>query len=132
MSDPLTVAGGIAAGSVGVTLATMFPEATPGVMLFSLGGAALYVLTSEPHQIWKQAIFAIISFLGGVSFAVPMATIMAGVINSALSLLTPPVTIEVSPNIGALVAASISVAILLRILSKSKNGSFPRLDGGDE
>lgn len=90
------------------------------------------MLTSEPHQIWKQAIFAIISFLGGVSFAVPMATIMAGVINSALSLLTPPVTIEVSPNIGALVAASISVAILLRILSKSKNGSLPGLDGGDE
>jgi hypothetical protein len=87
------------------------------------------VLTSEPHQIWKQAVFAIISFLGGVSFAVPMATIMAGVINSALSLLTPPVTIEVSPNIGALVAASISVAILLRILSKSKNGSLPGLDG---
>jgi hypothetical protein len=53
-------------------------------------------------------------------------------INSALSLLTPPVTIEVSPNIGALVAASISVAILLRILSKSKNGSLPGLDGGDE
>ncbi|MDU4231987.1 MAG: putative holin [Klebsiella grimontii] len=51
MSDPLTVAGGFAAGTVGVTLATLFPEATPGVMLFSLGGAALYVLTSEPHQI---------------------------------------------------------------------------------
>lgn len=132
MSDPLTVAGGITAGSVGVTLATLFPEATPGVMLFSLGGAALYVLTSEPHQIWKQAIFAIISFLGGVSFSGPMAKIMAAIINAALSVLTPPVTIEVSPNIGALVAASISVAILLRILAKSKKGSLPGLDGGDE
>ena len=68
MSDPLTVAGGFAAGTVGVTLATLFPEATPGVMRFSLGGAALYVLTSEPHQIWKQAVFASMSFLGG-SFA---------------------------------------------------------------
>lgn len=33
MSDPLTVAGGFVAGTVGVTLATLFPEATPGVML---------------------------------------------------------------------------------------------------
>jgi hypothetical protein len=29
MSDPLTVAGGFAAGTVGVTLATLFPKPLP-------------------------------------------------------------------------------------------------------
>lgn len=128
MSDPLTVASGVAAGTMGVSIAALFPEATPGVMLFALMGSALYVLTSEPHQIWKQAIFAVISFLGGVSFSGPMAKIMAALLNSALSMLTPPVTVEVSPNIGALVASSIAVAILLRILAKSKNGKLPGME----
>lgn len=125
MSEPITIAGGAAAGTMGVTIAALFPEATPGVMLFSLMGAALYVLTSEPHQLWKQAIFAVISFLGGVAFSIPMAKIMAGIINSALSIMKPPVVIEVSPDIGALVASSIAVGILLRILAKSKNGKLP-------
>ena len=128
MSDPLTVAAGVAAGTTGATFATMFPEATPAVLLCALAGAAAYVLTTEEHKIWKQIVFALISFIGGVYFAVPMAKIMAGVINTALGLLHPPVSIEVPPSIGALVAASISVAILLRILSRSKRGKMPGLE----
>jgi len=69
-----------------------------------------------------------ISFVGGVFFSVPMAKILAGVINTTLGLLQPPVSIEVSPNIGALVSASISVAVLLRILAKSKRGKMPGLE----
>ncbi|GAB0828633.1 hypothetical protein ZA09F29_01580 [Escherichia coli] len=97
-------------------------------MLCALAGAAMYVLTSDPHQLWKQFLFAVISFVGGVFFSVPMAKILAGVINTALGLLQPPVSIEVSPNIGALVSASISVAVLLRILAKSKRGKMPGLE----
>jgi hypothetical protein len=67
-------------------------------------GAAAYVITAEERKIWKQVIFVLISFIGGVFFAVPMAKIMAGIINTAL------------------VAASISVAVLLRILSRTKRG----------
>ncbi|MDU1652720.1 MAG: putative holin [Leclercia adecarboxylata] len=128
MHDPLTIAGGVTSATIGVTFASMFPEATPGVMLGALSGAAMYVLTSDPHQFWKQFLFAVISFVGGVFFSVPMAKILAGVINAGLGLLKPPVVIEVSPNIGALVSASISVAVLLRILAKSKRGKMPGLE----
>lgn len=127
MSEPITIAGGVTAAAVGVTFASLFPEATPTVMLGSLAGTALYVLTSDPHQLWKQAIFAIISFIGGVFFSVPMAKIMAALVNAALGTLTPPASIEVSPTVGAIVSASISVAVLLRILRKSKTGSVPGL-----
>lgn len=129
MSDPITTAAGVTAGSVGITFASMFPEATPAVMLCALAGASMYVLTSEPHPLWKQILFALISFMGGVFFSEPMAKIMAGVINTALGLLRPPVSIEVSPNVGALVAASISITILLRILSRSKKAKLPGLEG---
>ncbi|MEH0017423.1 putative holin, partial [Citrobacter portucalensis] len=83
MSEPITIASGVTSATVGITFATMFPEATPGVMLCALAGAAMYVLTSEPHQLWKQMLFAVISFMGGVFFSVPMAKILAGVINTA-------------------------------------------------
>jgi len=74
MSETFTIVGvGLTSSSVGVTFATLFPEATPAVMLGSLAGTALYVLTSDPHQLWKQAIFALISFISGVFFSVPMA-----------------------------------------------------------
>ena len=88
----------------------------------------MYVLTSEPHQLWKQMLFAVISFMGGVFFSVPMAKILAGVINAGLGVLQPPVSIEVSPNVGALVSASISVAVLLRIVAKSRRGKMPGLE----
>ncbi|MFW0973702.1 putative holin [Leclercia pneumoniae] len=66
MYDPLTTTAGLAAGGAGLSFAAMFPEATPSVMLCALTGAALYVLTGENHQFWKQVVFALISFVGGV------------------------------------------------------------------
>ena len=111
------------------TFATMFPEATPAVMLCSLAGAALYVLSSEDHKIWKQILFALISFIGGVYCAGTASEIIAALINAALSHLSPPVSVKVSPAMGALLASSVSVTILARILKRSKTGDLPGLKG---
>ncbi|WP_459350088.1 phage holin family protein, partial [Yersinia enterocolitica] len=48
MYEPLTLSAGVTAASVGVTFASLFPEATPAVVICSLAGAALYVLSSRP------------------------------------------------------------------------------------
>lgn len=129
MSEPLSaaIAGGVAAGSAGVTFASLFPEATPAVMICALAGAALYVLSSQDHKLWKQLIFALISFIGGVYCAGTASEIIAALINAGLSHLSPPVQIKVTPAIGALAASTISVTILLRVLSRSRSGSLPGL-----
>ena len=129
MSEPLTtaIAGGVAAGSAGVTFASLFPEATPAVMICALAGAALYVLHAEDHKLWKQVIFALISFVGGVYCSGMASEIIAAIINAGLSHLSPPVQIKVTPAIGALAASTISVTILLRVLSRSRSGSLPGL-----
>lgn len=129
MSEPLStaVAGGVAAGSAGITFASLFPEATPAVMICALAGAALYVLSSQDHKLWKQFIFALISFIGGVYCAGTASEIIAALINAGLSHLSPPVQIKVTPAIGALAASTISVTILLRVLSRSRSGSLPGL-----
>lgn len=129
MSEPLStaVAGGVAAGSAGITFASLFPEATPAVMICALAGAALYILSSQDHKLWKQLIFALISFIGGVYCAGTASEIIAALINAGLSHLSPPVQIKVTPAIGALAASTISVTILLRVLSRSRSGSLPGL-----
>ncbi|MGX5101112.1 putative holin [Enterobacter cloacae] len=124
-----TVTAGVAAGTTGITFATLFPEATPAVMVCSLAGAALYILSSEDHKIWKQILFALISFIGGIYCAGTASEIIAALINAGLNQLSPSVTIKVSPAIGALAASTVSVTILLRILARSKTGNLPGVKG---
>ncbi|AIE64455.1 hypothetical protein ECNIH2_13975 [Enterobacter cloacae ECNIH2] len=124
-----TVTAGVAAGTTGITFATLFPEATPAVMVCSLAGAALYILSSEDHKIWKQIIFALISFIGGVYCAGTASEIIAALINAGLNQLSPPVSIKVSPAIGALAASTVSVTVLLRVLKRSRTGNLPGLKG---
>lgn len=130
-AEPITatVTAGVAAGTTGITFATIFPEATPAVMVCSLAGAALYILSSEDHKIWKQILFALISFIGGIYCAGTASEIIAALINAGLNQLSPPVTIKVSPAIGALAASTVSVTILLRILAGSKTGNLPGVKG---
>ena len=124
-----TVTAGVAAGTTGVTFATLFPEATPAVMVCSLAGAALYILSSEDHKIWKQLLFALISFIGGIYCAGTASEIIAALINAVLYQLSPPVSIKVSPAIGALAASTVSVTVLLRVLKRSRTGNLPGLKG---
>ncbi|HEI6818992.1 TPA: hypothetical protein SJ432_003908 [Yersinia enterocolitica] len=103
---------------MGITFASMFPEATPAVVVCSLAGAALYVLSSRSHRLWRQVLFALISFIGGIYCADTASEIIAALINAGLNQLSPPVTIRVTPAIGALVASTICVSVLLRVMSK--------------
>lgn len=121
MYDPLTTSAGVAAAGAGVSLATMFPEATPPVMLCSLAGAALYVLTGEHHQFWKQIVFAFVSFVGGIYCADFISEILAGLLNTGLARLRPPISITVSPAIGALVGAVICITALMKILARVRS-----------
>ncbi|BDH44885.1 hypothetical protein TUM12370_09290 [Salmonella enterica subsp. enterica serovar Choleraesuis] len=121
MSEPLTAAAGVAAGSTGIALATWFPEATPAVSICALAGALLYVITTPRFHLWKQVLFAAISFIGGIYGAGTAAEVLAVLLNAALSHISPTVTINVSPAVGALVASTVSVAALLKILARYRN-----------
>ena len=124
MTEPITstagvaIATGAAAASTGATFATLFPEATPAVVVCSLAGAALYVLSSRPYRLWRQVVFALISFIGGIYSAGTTSEIIAAVINASIGKFAPGVSVHVTPGIGALVASTICVSILLRVMAK--------------
>ncbi|WP_367376589.1 putative holin [Hafnia alvei] len=100
-------------------------------MICALAGAALYVLTADPHQLWKQIVFALISFVCGVYCADFASDIIAALINSALSHLAPPVQIKITPAIGALVASTISLQCCCAFSSALKT-TVRSNPGGDE
>ncbi|WP_164989374.1 putative holin [Enterobacter cloacae] len=105
-AEPITatVTAGVAAGTTGITFATIFPEATAAVMVCSPAGAALYILRSEDHKIWEQIRFTPFSLIGGISRAATASEIIAALMIASLNQLSLPVTIKVSPAIGALAA----------------------------
>ncbi|HDL6962249.1 TPA: hypothetical protein PXM28_001491 [Yersinia enterocolitica] len=117
---PASLTASIASGSAGVVFAALFPDASPAVIMCALAGATLYILSTDNHKLWKQMVYALISFIGGVNFAGTASDIIAAMINANLSKLDPPVTITVSPAIGALVASVICVTALLHLLSRAK------------
>lgn len=100
---------------------TFFPQVTPPVLVCSLAGAALYVLSKKNYIFWKQSLFAIISFLGGVYSAGISSEILTGIINSVLKKLDAGTSITVPPALGALFASAICVSILLKVMSHVKN-----------
>jgi 4-hydroxybenzoate polyprenyltransferase len=136
MSEPLTVtvasgaASGVAMGSIVTALAAVFPEATPSVMICSLAGATFYVLTSQSYTLWKQTLLAMVSFIGGIYSAQMASDIISALINAALEHLNPPVTVNIPPAVGALVASAICVSVLIAILKRTRDG--PHRKSGED
>ncbi|MCW5003517.1 phage holin family protein [Enterobacter roggenkampii] len=131
MSGTLTTAGGLTASTIGITFATYFPEATPAVMLCALAGAALFVLKEQDYKLWKQLVFALISFIGGVYCAGMASQIIAVLINACLRMVHPEADITVTPAVGALAASTVAVTVLLRLLVKSRDYVPTIRQGGD-
>jgi hypothetical protein len=103
-----------------VAFTGLFPEVTPSVVICSLAGSALYVVTSGNYGFWERFFLALVSFVGGIYGADITSIIMTAVIHSALGDLIPPKSVEVTPAIGALVASTICVTVLLRIQTGSR------------
>ena len=103
---------------IGVSLATMFPDATPSVILGALAGTAIYILTSEPLSIWKQAIFATISFFAGLIAASSMTMLISGFINELTRRLHPPMFVDIDPFFGSAAASALTISILLHFIKK--------------
>lgn len=134
MSEPVTITTtAVVSTTMGVTIGTLFPGVTPPILMGAIMGTAIYVMTPSIFPLWKQFIFAIISFVTGIIVAQPTTDIIDGLINYGLSHLNlnPPLIIKINPFIGALVAALIAITILLRIMKKSKTINIPGVDEGE-
>lgn len=100
-------------GSVfSVAILSMFPGMEAAVVLGAFAGAVVFVLSSSDLSIAAKAASFIVSFIAGCIGA----DFMAGLIAS----LTPQ-PVQVSEGVGALLAASLAVKLLLWLIRKADN-----------
>ena len=104
VSLPAVVGGSVAAVSAG------YPALTLPIILCSVAGAALFTLITHEPKIYKQCIYFFVSFVTGVSGYELSATILSKAINCTV------------PNsVGALVASTIAVTVLTKLVELSQS-----------
>ncbi|WP_052250271.1 putative holin [Enterobacter sp. Bisph1] len=97
---------------------TLNPEFTPAVMICSLMGTTLYIITEENTNPLRKLVTAIISFLCGVYGAADAAGAISATFSALITqFITAGYDIQISTAIGAMVASVTSVSLLSGILS---------------
>ena len=99
VSLPAVVGGSVAAVSAG------YPSLTLPIILCSIAGAALFTLITHEPKIYRQCIYFFVSFVTGVSGYELSATILSKAIN-----------FTVSNSVGALIASTIAVTVLTKLV----------------
>lgn len=99
VSLPAVVGGSVAAVSAG------YPALTLPIILCSIAGAALFTLITHEPKIYKQCIYFFVSFVTGVSGYELSAAILSKAVNCTV------------PNsVGALIASTIAVTVLTKLV----------------
>lgn len=93
-----------------VTLLSLFPGVESAVVLGAFAGAVVFVLSSSDLGLLAKAASFVVSFIAGC--------IGAGFMAGVISALTPS-AVQVSTGVGALLAASLAVKLLLWLIRKA-------------
>ena len=104
VSLPAVVGGSVAAVSAG------YPALTLPIILCSIAGAALFTLITHEPKIYKQCIYFFVSFVTGVSGYELSATILSKAVNCT-----------VPSSVGALIASTIAVTVLTKLVELAQS-----------
>ncbi|WP_293937676.1 putative holin [Iodobacter sp.] len=92
---------------------SLFPGIDAAIVLGAFAGAVVFVMTSDDLTILKRLAFMAISFIAGCLAAQNVASMMSSFLPK----------IAVSNGVGALVAAAISVRLLLWLIRRANDPS---------
>ncbi|CAJ0695992.1 phage holin family protein [Ralstonia wenshanensis] len=123
MAEPISTGSTATLAVTGVGALSLLPGVDPGTVLGAFAGAAVFVLNSGELGTVKKLGFLATSIVAGLLSA-PLA---AALIAKAL-----PTNIEVSHAVGALVASTVVVKLLLALIRLADNSDrlFATLKGG--
>ena len=104
ISLPAVAGGGIAA------ILADHPTLSLPVILCSIAGAALFTLIVHEEKVYRQCIYFFVSFITGLSGY-----------EMGASMLSKLTSTTVPDSIGALVASTVAVTILTKLVEKAQN-----------
>ncbi|WP_197337941.1 putative holin [Ralstonia solanacearum] len=113
MAEPIATGTSAAAVAVtGVGAISLLPGVDPGTVLGAFAGAAVFALNSGELTVAKKLSFLVLSIVAGVLSAPLAATLIARAL---------PANTEVSEAVGALVASTVVVRLLLALIRAADN-----------
>ncbi|WP_350262590.1 putative holin (plasmid) [Pantoea sp. BJ2] len=121
MDQSLNVVTSLNRTAINEVLADCLSQSSHAEMLCALAGAALFVISRDNLKVWKQAAFALISFVGGIFSSEFISELLSGLLNMMLFKLGLEQIIRVPRETGALVASAVCVTVLLRIVKVVRN-----------
>ncbi|OKB66831.1 hypothetical protein BHU62_09310 [Serratia marcescens] len=110
--------GGLLLG--GTTLIGLFPSVSTGILLSAFAGAVIFVISAHDLTLLQKTLLFAVSLTAGIVTAPFTATV--------ISALTPTLIVA-PPEVGALVASTLAVRLLLA-LSTHSNGLLRKWMGG--
>lgn len=112
MSDPISATSATAVVG-GVATAGWYAGLDAGVVVCAFAGAVFYVTQAKDVSRWERLGFFLVSFVAGVAASRPAAELISTVV---------PTKSQVPEAVGALVAAAMSVNLLLSMNVKALTG----------
>lgn len=100
-------------------LVALFPGVDAGIVLGAFAGAAVFVLSSESYTPLLKLAFLVLATVAGM-LAAPMA---AGLLHAML-----PAAVAVPQSVGALLAAAVSIQLLMRAIKQAETLPKPHKD----
>ncbi len=114
MAEPVTATTGTTADAnlMAATLIGLFPDSNTGIVIGAFAGAVVFVLSAKDiTNLCKIGYFAV-ALLAGIAGASTGTSLLVWLL---------PSHITVTPSVGALITAAVSVKLLLWLISESGN-----------
>lgn len=112
MAEPSITTTTVAAAA----LVALFPGVDAGIVLGAFAGAAVFVLSGENYSPVLKLAFLVLATVAGM-LAAPMA---AGLLHAML-----PASVAVPQSVGALLAAAVSIKLLMRAIKHAETLHSP-------
>ncbi|PHV12930.1 putative holin [Chitinimonas sp. BJB300] len=114
MAEPVTPTSGTVANTSlsTTTLVSLFPGVDAGIVMGAIAGAAVFVLSAKEISNLCKAGYFLVSFITGIASASTGTSVLVWLL---------PEHITVTPSVGALITAAISVKLLLWLIGQANN-----------
>jgi uncharacterized membrane-anchored protein len=119
-SQPIPLSSGSGIFSTGPAVLGIFPHASVGIVLGAFAGAVIFVISAHDLSGVQKALLFTASLAAGILTAPFTATV--------ISVLTPTLIVA-PPEVGALLASSMAVRLLLALNARS-NSLLNKWTGG--
>ncbi len=126
MAEPVTATTGTLANTslLAAVMVSLFPGIDTGIVMGAFAGAVVFILSAKDISCLGKVGYFVVAFLAGMAGAATCTSLLVWLL---------PTHVTVTPSVGAVIAAAVSVKLLLWLIGEAGNplALLGRLRRGD-